>query len=61
MLAADMFEPRSNPLLAWPVFYARVARRLVLAFAIELVSLGIGMAGYHVLDTGYGQLVNKFR
>ena len=47
MLAADMFESRKKPLLPRPAFYARVARSLALAFAIVLVSLGIGMAGYH--------------
>jgi hypothetical protein len=61
MLAADMFESRKKPVLPRPVFYARLARSLALVFAIELVSQGIGMAGYHVWDTGYGQLVNKFR
>jgi hypothetical protein len=50
MLAADMFEPRKKPLLPRPAFYARVARSLALAFAIVLVSLGIGMAGYHFVE-----------
>ena len=42
-----MFEQRRKPLLTRPAFYARMARSLALAFAITLVSLGIGMAGYH--------------
>jgi hypothetical protein len=42
-----MFEPRKKPLLPRPAFYARVARSLALALLIVLVSLGIGMAGYH--------------
>ena len=50
MLAVDMFEPRRKPLLPLPAFYARVARSLALAFAIVLVSLGIGMTGYHVFE-----------
>src|ERR1035438_1270337 len=45
-----MFEPRRKPLLPLPAFYARVARSLALAFAIVLVSLGIGMTGYHVFE-----------
>jgi hypothetical protein len=50
MLGADMFESRKKPLLPRPAFYARVARSLALAFAIVLVSLGIGMAGYHFFE-----------
>ncbi len=50
-----MFEPREKPLLPRPAFYARVARSFALAFAIVLVSLGIGMAGYHGLE-GLGWL-----
>jgi hypothetical protein len=42
-----MFESRKKPLLPRPAFYRRVARNLALAFAMVLVSLGIGMAGYH--------------
>jgi hypothetical protein len=42
-----MFESRKKPLLPRPAFYARVARSVALAIAIVLVSLGIGMAGYH--------------
>jgi hypothetical protein len=45
-----MFEPRKKPLLPRRAFYARVARSLALAFAIVLMSLGIGMAGYHVFE-----------
>ena len=46
-LAANMFEQRRKPLLPRRAFYLRVARSLVLAMAITLGSLGIGMAGYH--------------
>ena len=42
-----MFEPRKKALLPRRAFYARMARSLALAFAIVVVSLGIGMAGYH--------------
>ena len=42
-----MFEPRKKPLLPRAAFYVRMVRSLALAFAIVLVSLGIGMAGYH--------------
>ena len=42
-----MFEPRKKPLLPRRAFYLRVARSFALAFGIVLVSLGIGMAGYH--------------
>ncbi len=45
-----MFESRRKPLLPRPAFYARVARSGALAIAIVLVSLGIGMAGYHGLE-----------
>ncbi len=46
-LAANMFEPRKQPLLPRRAFYARLARSFALATAIVLVSLTIGMAGYH--------------
>ena len=42
-----MFEQRKRPLLPRRAFYRRVARSFALALAITLVSLGIGMAGYH--------------
>jgi hypothetical protein len=42
-----MFEQRRKPLLPRRAFYARVARSVALAVAIVMVSLGIGMAGYH--------------
>ena len=47
-----MFEQRKRPLLPRRAFYARVARSVALAVGIVLVSLGIGMAGYH----GFEQL-----
>jgi hypothetical protein len=45
-----MFESRKKPLLPRPAFYARVAWSLALAFALVLMSLGIGMAGYHFFE-----------
>ena len=50
IVAVDMFESRKKQLLPQRAFYARVARSLALAFAIVLVSLGIGMAGYHAFE-----------
>ena len=46
-LVANMFEQRKKPLLPRRAFYLRVARSFALALAITLVSLSIGMAGYH--------------
>ena len=43
----NMFEQRKKPLLPRRAFFARLAKSLALALAIVLVSLGIGMAGYH--------------
>lgn len=42
-----MFENRKNPLLPQRAFYARLARSLGMGIAMVLVSLVIGMAGYH--------------
>ena len=42
-----MFEQRKKPLLPRRAFYLRMARSFALAFGITLVSLSIGMAGYH--------------
>jgi hypothetical protein len=42
-----MFEQRKKPLLPRRAFYARMARSIALAIGIAMVSLGIGMAGYH--------------
>ena len=45
-----MFEHRRKPLLPPRAFYVRVARSVTLALAIIMVSLGIGMAGYHAFE-----------
>src|SRR5438874_713024 len=45
-----MFEHRRQPLVSRPVFYARLARSASVGLLIVLVSLAIGMAGYHFLE-----------
>lgn len=42
-----MFEHRRQPLLPRRVFYGRLARSAGIGLLIVLVSLVIGMAGYH--------------
>ncbi|MGA2052618.1 MAG: hypothetical protein ABSH19_04830 [Opitutales bacterium] len=42
-----MYERHNEPLLPRREFYLRVARNALLAMAILLVSLAVGMAGYH--------------
>jgi hypothetical protein len=45
-----MFEHRRQPVVSRSIFYARVARSAVLAGAIMVASLVVGMAGYHFLE-----------
>ncbi len=45
-----MFEHRTKPLLPRKVYYRRVMRHAVLGFAVIVVALGIGMAGYHFFE-----------
>jgi hypothetical protein len=45
-----MYEHRTEPLLPRSVFYGRLARSAGLGSAIILLSLLIGMAGYHVFE-----------
>jgi hypothetical protein len=45
-----VFEHRREPLLPRPIFYARLARSATLCSAIIIVSLGVGMTGYHFLE-----------
>ncbi len=45
-----MFEHRKEPLLPRRAFYARLARSGCVAGIIILVSLTLGMAGYHYLE-----------
>ena len=42
-----MFEHRSKPLLPRKVYYRHVARNIFIGLIVIIVSLGIGMAGYH--------------
>lgn len=46
-----MFEHRSKPLLPRQQFTARFARCVALAATLLLASLGIGILGYHVLES----------
>jgi len=43
-------ERRHEPLASTPVFLKRMARFLALSAGIILVSLGIGVLGYHYLE-----------
>jgi len=45
-----MFEHRRQPLLPPRVFYARLARSAGIGLGIVVVSLTIGMVGYHFLE-----------
>lgn len=42
-----MFEHRKTPLLPRPAYFARLAWSAGIGLSIILVSLGIGMVGYH--------------
>jgi len=44
------FEHRHETLLPFPLFIRRVARWTALALAVVLVSLAVGVCGYHYLD-----------
>jgi hypothetical protein len=45
-----MYEHRTKPLLPRKVFYQRLARHAALGVAVIVISLGIGMVGYHGLE-----------
>ena len=45
-----MYEHRTRPLLPRKVFYQRLARHAAMGIAVIVVSLGIGMVGYHTLE-----------
>ena len=45
-----MFEHHTKPLLPRKVYYRRLARHAALGLSVIVVSLGIGMAGYHVFE-----------
>jgi hypothetical protein len=44
------FEHRHETLLPFPQFLRRVARWVALAFAVVVISLAVGVCGYHYLD-----------
>ena len=45
-----MFEHHTKPLLPRKVYYQRLARHAVMGVGIIVLSLGIGMVGYHELE-----------
>jgi len=45
-----MYEHRNQPLLSIQKFFARVLRHGLLSFALLIISLGIGILGYHFLE-----------
>ena len=45
-----MFEHRSKPLLPRREYHRRLVRHAALGAAVIIVSLGLGMAGYHCLE-----------
>ena len=49
-LSSNMSDHRPKPLLPRKVFVLRVLRSLGLALGIISVSLGLGMAGYHLCE-----------
>jgi hypothetical protein len=46
-----MFESRSKPLLSRRAFFARLAQSACLGLLIIVLSLGIGMIGYHGFES----------
>lgn len=46
-----MYEHRAKPLLPRRKFFARLSRHAALALLLIAIALGIGMAGYHVLES----------
>ena len=45
-----MYERRTDPLLPRPKFYRRLARSVLWGLGLIVVSLIVGMGGYHVFD-----------
>ena len=45
-----MYEHRSEPLLPRKLFFRRLFKHSAWALLIILISLGIGMAGYHFIE-----------
>jgi hypothetical protein len=46
-----MYEHRSKPLLPRRQFFSRLFRSFRLGTAVIAVSLGVGMAGYHIFES----------
>lgn len=46
-----MFEHRTAPLLHWTAFLRRLALSAALGMLLILVSLAVGMAGYHYFES----------
>jgi hypothetical protein len=45
-----MYEHHTKPLLPRKVYYQRLARHAALGFTVIVISLSIGMIGYHFLE-----------
>ncbi len=45
-----MYEHHTKPLLPRKIYYRRIVRHAALGVAVIVVSLGIGMAGYHFFE-----------
>jgi hypothetical protein len=45
-----MFEHHTKPLLPRKVFYRRLARHAAVGISVILISLGLGMLGYHEFE-----------
>jgi hypothetical protein len=45
-----MFEHHTKPLLPRKVYYQRLVRHAVLGLMVIIVSLGLGMIGYHTFE-----------
>ena len=46
-----MFEHRTDPLLPWSAFLRRLATSTMLGLLLILISLAVGMAGYHTFES----------
>jgi hypothetical protein len=46
-----MFEHRTDPLLPWSAFLRRLATSTILGLSLILISLAVGMAGYHGFES----------
>jgi hypothetical protein len=46
-----MFEHKTDPLLPWSAFLRRLATSTILGLSLIVVSLAVGMAGYHTCES----------